>query len=97
MRLLVVEDEKKVASFIKQGLTEEGYAVDVATEGEAGLLMARDGVHDLIILDLSLPKKDGLSVLQELRQAKVKTPVLLLTVPTSRTKSWVWMPELTIT
>jgi heavy metal response regulator len=80
MRLLVVEDEKKVASFIKQGLMEEGYAVDVATEGEAGLQMARDGVHDLIILDLSLPKKDGLSVLRELRQAKVKTPVLLLTV-----------------
>lgn len=80
MRLLVVEDEKKVASFIKQGLVEEGYAVDVAGDGEAGLKMVLDGVHDLIILDLSLPKKDGLSVLQALRQAKVKTPVLLLTV-----------------
>jgi heavy metal response regulator len=80
MRLLVVEDEKKVASFIKQGLVEEGYAVDVAGDGEAGLKMALDGVHDLIILDLSLPQKDGLSVLQALRQAKVKTPVLFLTV-----------------
>lgn len=80
MRLLVVEDEKKVASFIQQGLAEEGYAVDVASDGIVGLEMALDGVHDLIILDLSLPKQDGLSVLQALRQAKVKTPVLLLTV-----------------
>lgn len=80
MRLLVVEDEKKVASFITQGLVEEGYAVDVANDGEAGLQMALDRVHDLIILDLSLPRKDGLSVLQDLRHTKVKTPVLLLTV-----------------
>ena len=80
MRILVVEDEKKVASFIKQGLEEEGYAVDWAADGQEGLLLALDGVHDLIILDLNLPKMDGLKVLQELRQAKVKAPVLLLTV-----------------
>ncbi len=80
MRLLVVEDEKKVASFVKRGLTEEGYAVDVAYDGEAGLEMVLDRVHDLIVLDISLPKKDGMRVLQELRQAKVNTPVLLLTV-----------------
>ena len=80
MRLLVVEDEKKVASFIKQGLEEEGYAVDVALDGEKGLEMALDGVHDLIILDISLPKMDGLRVLKKLRQQKVGIPVLLLTV-----------------
>jgi len=80
MRLLVVEDEKKVASFIKQGLEEEGYAVDVALNGEEGLGMALDRVHDLIILDISLPKMDGFQVLKQLRQQKVNTPVLLLTV-----------------
>ncbi len=80
MRLLVVEDEKKVARFIKQGLEEEGYAVDVAHDGEEGLRMGLDRVHDLIILDISLPKMDGLQVLRGLRQEKVGMPVLLLTV-----------------
>jgi DNA-binding response OmpR family regulator len=83
MRLLLVEDEKKVASFIKKGLEEEGYAVDLALDGETGLMMGLDGVHDLIILDLNLPGKHGLSVLRELRQTKVTTPVLLLTVRTA--------------
>lgn len=83
MRLLIVEDEKKVLSFIKKGLEEEGYAVDSASDGETGLDMGLDGVHDLIILDLNLPGKDGLSVLQELRKKKVATPVLLLTVRTA--------------
>jgi heavy metal response regulator len=80
MRILIVEDEKKVASFIKQGFEEEGYAVDWAADGREGMLLALDGVHDLIILDLNLPKMDGLQVLKELRQARVKAPVLLLTV-----------------
>ena len=80
MRLLVVEDEHKVASFIKQGLTEEGYAVDIADDGETGLAMALDRVHDLIILDLALPKRDGVSDLQAMRHDGVHTPVLLLTV-----------------
>ncbi len=80
MRILVVEDEKKVASFIKRGLEEEGHAVDVAVDGEEGLTMALGSVHDLIILDIRLPKMDGLRVLKELRQEKVMTPVLLLTV-----------------
>src|ERR671931_1658665 len=80
MHILVVEDEKKVASFIKQGLEEEGYAVDVANDGAEGLAQALEGVHDLIILDIRLPKMDGLRVLKELRQEKVMTPVLLLTV-----------------
>jgi len=80
MRLLLVEDEKKVSSFIKKGLEEEGYAVDSATDGDTGLIMGLDGIHDLIILDINLPGKDGLSVLQELRKKKITTPVLLLTV-----------------
>ena len=80
MRLLVVEDEKKVARFVKKGLEEEGYAVDVAPDGEEGLAMALDGVHDLLILDIHLPRMDGLGILQELRKKKVTTPVLLLTV-----------------
>jgi DNA-binding response OmpR family regulator len=80
MRILVVEDEKKLAGFIKKGLEEEGYALDVAFDGQEGLLRALDGVYDLIILDLNLPKLDGLSLLREFRRQKGKTPVLLLTV-----------------
>jgi heavy metal response regulator len=80
MRLLVVEDEKKVASFIRKGLEEEGYAVDVASDGDTGLEMAMDRVHDLIILDIQLPRRSGLELLRELRGKEVSTPVLLLTV-----------------
>jgi heavy metal response regulator len=80
MRLLVIEDEKKVARFIKKGLEEEGYAVDLAFDGEEGLAMLLDQVHDLILLDMALPKIDGLQVLKKLREKKVRTPVLLLTV-----------------
>ena len=80
MRILVVEDERKVASFVKKGLEEEGYAVDVAVDGEEGLVMALTRVHDLIILDIRLPRRDGLRVLQALRHDGVTAPVLLLTV-----------------
>ena len=80
MRLLLVEDDCKVASFIKKGLREEGYAVDWASDGDAGLFMGLDDVYDLIILDVNLPHKDGLSVLRSLRTGKITTPILLLTV-----------------
>jgi heavy metal response regulator len=80
MRLLVVEDEKKVAGFVRKGLEEEGYAVDWAKDGNEGLAMALDGVHDAIILDVNLPGRDGLTILQELRKKGIATPVLLLTV-----------------
>ncbi len=80
MRLLVVEDEKKVTSFISKVLKEEGYSVDVAFDGQTGLQMAMDKVHDLIVLDIHLPGMDGMSVLHELRKGRVSTPVLLLTV-----------------
>jgi heavy metal response regulator len=79
MRILLVEDDRKVASFIRKGLMEEGYAVDVASEGETGLAMGLDRLHDAIILDVMLPGKPGFQVVRELRQAKVATPVLLLT------------------
>jgi len=80
MRILLIEDEKKVASFIKKGLEEDGYAVDHAAEGETGMHMGLDGTHDLIILDINLPKRDGLEILRELRRKKITTPILLLTV-----------------
>lgn len=80
MRLLVVEDERKVAGFIKKGLEEEGYAVDVAFDGREGLSLARRREYHVIVLDINLPELDGLSVLKRLREMKVTIPVLLLTV-----------------
>ena len=79
MRILVVEDEKKVASFIKRGLEEEGFSVDMAYDGEEGLYMAESNPYDLILMDLMLPKMDGLSVIKELRSKGNKAPVLCLT------------------
>jgi len=79
MRILVVEDDKKVAGFIKKGLEEETYAVDVAYDGEDGLHFGSEGQHDLIILDIMLPKIDGLEILSQLRDQGKDTPILLLT------------------
>jgi len=79
MRILVIEDEKKIADFIKRGLKEEGYAVDSAYDGEAGLFMAKTNEYDLIILDLMLPKMDGVAVCKNLRGEKIATPVIMLT------------------
>ncbi|MEE2987732.1 MAG: response regulator transcription factor [Nitrospinota bacterium] len=83
MRLLVIEDEKKVASFVKKGLEEETYVVDVAYDGEEGLLLAQQGEYDLIILDLMLPVLDGLEVLSRLRAGKNDVPIILLTAKDS--------------
>ncbi len=79
MRILVIEDEKKVANFIKIGLTEEGYAVDVAHDGIEGEYLASVTDYDVIVLDLLLPKKGGMDVLKTIREKGIKTPVLLLT------------------
>lgn len=79
MKILVVEDEKKVAGFIKRGLEEEKFEVDVAYDGEDGFQKAAEGVYSLVILDVMLPKKDGLSTVRDLRAKKVLTPVLMLT------------------
>lgn len=79
MRILVVEDEKKVASFIKKGLEEESYAVDFSHDGEEGCYLAETNPYDLVILDIMLPSKSGLSILRELRDKGINTPILLLT------------------
>lgn len=79
MRILVVEDEKALAKTLKKGLSEEGYSVDVAYDGEEGRFMAETEPYDLLILDIMLPKMDGISILKSLRKQGVKTPVLMLT------------------
>jgi heavy metal response regulator len=79
MRILVIEDERKVATFIKKGLEEEHYAVDTAYDGETGLYMAEVNEYDLIVLDLMIPKIDGLEVLRRVRSNKNNVPILVLT------------------
>jgi len=79
MRILVVEDEKKIADFIKRGLKEEGYAVDVAYDGEQGLFLARSNSYDLMLLDLMLPKVDGLTICRNLKKEGIPTPIIMLT------------------
>lgn len=79
MRILVVEDEAKMASFIKRGLEEEGAAVDISADGQDGLYRASSGSYDLIVLDITLPLMDGLEVCRQLRESRVSTPILLLT------------------
>ena len=83
MRILVIEDEQKVADFIKRGLKEEGYSVDVACDGEEGYFLAKDNEYDVIILDLMLPKMDGITLCKKLRAEKITTPILMLTAKDS--------------
>ena len=79
MRILVIEDEAKVASFIRRALEEEGYAVDACADGAKGLDLASAGCYDLVILDLMLPGLPGIEVLKTLRKDQVSVPVLILT------------------
>lgn len=79
MKILVVEDDRKVAGFIEQGLREEGYAVDIAPDGDEAAMLAHVYDYDLIVLDVMLPRKNGLQVAAELRREGSKTPVLMLT------------------
>lgn len=79
MRILVVEDDRKAARFLKQGLEEEGHIVDVASDGEEGAQYGHLNPYDLIILDIQLPRKDGLELSRELRREGVETPILMLT------------------
>ena len=83
MRILVVEDEKKVASFLKKGLEEEYFAVDCAYDGEEALYMVEANDYDLVILDIMLPKIDGLEVLKGVRSKGFPLPVLMLTAKDS--------------
>jgi two-component system, OmpR family, copper resistance phosphate regulon response regulator CusR len=79
VKILVVEDEKKAARFLRKGLSENGFVVDVAAEGEEGLHLATSAEYDLIILDVMLPERDGWSILGEIRRSGRQTPVLFLT------------------
>ena len=79
MRILVIEDEVKIAQFIKRGLKEEGYAVDVANDGEEGHFLLSSNEYDAIILDLMLPKIDGLALCRTLRKEGNQTPIIMLT------------------
>lgn len=79
MRILLIEDEKKTAAFLAKGLQEAGFVVDVAHDGEAGFERARTRKSNLFIVDVMLPKKDGWSVVTDLRRAGVQTPVIFLT------------------
>lgn len=79
MRLLVVEDERKTVEFLRKGLVENGFTVDTAFDGEAGLQLALNGNHDVLVLDINLPVRDGWSILEEFRKAGHDTPVLFLT------------------
>jgi len=79
VKILVVEDEKKAAAYLRKGLVENGFVVDVASNGDDGLHLARTGDYELVVLDVMLPGRDGWSVLGELRRSGSQTPVLFLT------------------
>jgi len=83
VRILVVEDEKKIADFMRNGLREEGYAVDVAYDGEEGHSLASIHEYDLIVLDLMLPKMDGLALCRKIRERKASTPLIMVTAKTA--------------
>src|SRR4030095_773088 len=86
VRILVVEDDRKVASFIRQGLGEEGHAVEIAKDGSEALdLILAEPDYDLLVLDVMLPRRDGFAVLKTLRERKVLAPVLMLTARDSVT------------
>jgi two-component system OmpR family response regulator len=78
MRILLVEDDVKIASFIVKGLKAAGYAVDHARDGEEGLHMALTEPYDTAIIDIMLPKRDGLSLIEKMRKEKIRTPVIIL-------------------
>ncbi|MCX5687350.1 MAG: response regulator transcription factor [Candidatus Omnitrophica bacterium] len=79
MRILVIEDEKKIADFIKRGLKEEGYIVDIAYDGEEGYFLAKTNEYDLIVLDVMLPKMDGINLCRKIREEKISAFILMLT------------------
>lgn len=79
MKILVIEDEKKIASFLRKGLEAQGFVVDVSHHGDEGFILATTQAYDAAILDIMLPGRDGLSILRNLRERKVALPVILLT------------------
>ena len=83
MKILLIEDEKKVANFVRSGLKSEGFTVDLAGDGEEGLFLARDGDFDLIVLDILLPKLDGITLCKKLRAEGKTVPIIMLTAKDS--------------
>lgn len=83
MRILIVEDEEKLARYLKKGLEESSYAVDLALNGTDGLHLATHETYDLIILDIMLPENDGLSIIKDVRSLGINTPVIFLTAKDS--------------
>lgn len=83
MRILLIEDEKRLSHVIEKGLTESGYAVDKVFDGEEGLYLAESENYDIIILDVMLPKIEGITVCKELRKKHITTPILMLTAKTT--------------
>jgi DNA-binding response OmpR family regulator len=83
MRVLVVEDDNKIAEFVSHGLKQAGFATDCASNGEDGLQMALTGHYDAAVIDLMLPGLDGLSLIEKLRQQKINTPVIILSAKRS--------------
>ncbi|MFN3750655.1 MAG: winged helix-turn-helix domain-containing protein [Thiobacillus sp.] len=78
MHVLIVEDDRSAADYLRQGLSEAGHVVDVAFDGESGLMLALDGRYDVLVVDRMLPRRDGLTLIRMLRADGVKTPVLVL-------------------
>ncbi|MGH7295672.1 MAG: response regulator, partial [Polyangiaceae bacterium] len=83
MNLLVVEDDEKIGSFVVRGLQQEGHHVDWAKNGHEGLAQARAGGHDVLVVDLMLPGRDGMDIIRSLRAEKVHTPILVLSAKSS--------------
>jgi DNA-binding response OmpR family regulator len=79
MRILVIEDDPSLASVLRRGLAESGHVVDIESDGIGGELSAQSDIYDAIVLDLNLPKKDGLAIARDLRVADIRTPILMLT------------------
>jgi two-component system, OmpR family, response regulator len=78
MRVLIIEDDRETAGFLAKSLKESGHIAELAHDGESGLVLARDGQHDVLIVDRMLPERDGLSVIETLRKENIRTPVLIL-------------------
>jgi two-component system, OmpR family, copper resistance phosphate regulon response regulator CusR len=79
MRILLVEDDRKVGAFLEEGLRQEGFLVDWAQDGDAAVELADAGAYDIVLLDFMLPKKDGLQVARDIRRLDLQTPILMLT------------------
>jgi two-component system copper resistance phosphate regulon response regulator CusR len=83
MKILIIEDEAKVANFLKKGLQQSGYEIDVAADGEQGFEMINGGLYDLILLDLMLPKISGFDLIPQIRECKPAIPIIAVTARTS--------------